>query len=188
MRKDHLCLHLGCGKRHLPGYVHIDIASYPHIDYRQDIRRLPMFKDNSVDLIYCSHALEYFDRLEVQEVLKEWRRVLKKGGILRLAMPDFASLVKIYHKYKKLERIIGPIYGRWPINAEQSILYHKTGYDFSSLKELLTAQGFRKIRRWDWRKVFTGPLAGFDDYSQAYVPHLDKKRGILISLNVEASK
>ena len=28
----------------------------------------------------------------------------------------------------------------------------------------------------------------YDDYSQAYVPHMDKENGLLISLNVEATK
>ena len=30
-------LHLGCGNRYLSGYAHIDLADYPHIDYKQDI-------------------------------------------------------------------------------------------------------------------------------------------------------
>jgi hypothetical protein len=36
--------------------------------------------------------------------------------------------------------------------------------------------------------VFRGELAGFDDYSQAYIPHMDKEGGRLISLNLEAEK
>jgi predicted SAM-dependent methyltransferase len=47
-------LHLGCGKRYIPGFVHIDTLDFPQIDYRQDISDLKMFEDNSIDLIYCS--------------------------------------------------------------------------------------------------------------------------------------
>ena len=181
-------LHLGCGKRHLPGYIHIDLASYPHIDHRQDIRRLPRFKKNSVDCIYSSHALEYFDRMEVLDVLREWRRVLKKGGTLRLAVPDFATLTRVYQKTNKLDLVLGPLFGRWPTKLNHLVLYHKTVYDFSSLKQILKTLGFHNIQRWDWRKVFKDELAGFDDYSQAYYPHMDKKHGILTSLNVQAKK
>lgn len=92
-------LHLGCGKRYLPGYIHIDLADYPHIDYKHDIKTLPMFEDCSVDLIYASHVIEYFDRIEVITVLKEWYRVLKEGGILRIAVPDFEALVQVYMVY-----------------------------------------------------------------------------------------
>ena len=90
-----LKLHLGGGKRYIPGFIHIDIADFPHIDYKGDIGDLSMFKSNTVDLIYCCHAFEYFDRMEGKLVLTEWYRVLKKGGILRLAVPDFENIVKV---------------------------------------------------------------------------------------------
>ena len=180
-------LHIGCGKRCLNGYFHIDICDFKHIDYKHDGRTLPMFKNNSVDLIYSSHMLEYFDRFEVVDVLREWFRVLKKGGILRVAVPNFESLVRVYLQTKNLQFILGPFYGRWPIN-DHLIIYHKTIYDYNSLKDLLGFIGFRNIKKWDWRKVFTGKNKRYDDYSQAYFPHMDKDHGLLISLNVEAKK
>ena len=85
-------LHLGCGKRHIPGFVHFDLDDFPHIDYRHEITRLPEIKDGEAELIYCCHAFEYFDRQEAVGVLAEWRRALKPGGILRLAVPDFDAL------------------------------------------------------------------------------------------------
>lgn len=181
-------LHLGCGKRNIPGFINVDLAKFPHIHYRRPINDLEIFKNNSADLIYCCHAFEYFDRLEAVEVLKEWRRVLKEGGKLRLAVPDFENIVKIYIKYKKNldhQGILGPLYGRWPIPGTKKVIYHKTVYDFGSLKKILEENGFKNIRRYNWQKTIH---KDFDDYSQAYVPHLDKKRGILISLNVEAEK
>ena len=180
-------LHIGCGKRYLKGYVHIDINEFEHIDYRSNGRTLPMFQDNSVNLIYASHMLEYFDRLEVVDVLKEWHRVLKKGGTLRLAVPDFEALVKVYLKTKNLQLILGPMYGRWPL-TDDTIIYHKTIYDFTSLDNVLSSVGFHNTHIWQWQDVFTGELEGYDDYSQAYFPHMDKKQGTLISLNVEAEK
>ena len=68
------------------------------------------------------------------------------------------------------------------------VIYHKTVYDLTSLKWMLEGAGFRHVHRWDWRKVFVGKDEGYDDYSQAYVPHMDKEHGILISLNLEAEK
>ena len=183
-------IHLGCGDINIPGFTNIDLDSYPHIDHQRDIRDLDIFKDNSVDLIYSSHSLEYFDRIEVKGVLKEWYRVLKHGGILRLAVPDFEALVKIYLKYGDLDHqgILGPLYGKWPFNTlggKVDSFYHKTTYDFNSLKRVLIKSGFINIKRYDWRKTIH---KDFDDYSQAYIPHMDKENGILISLNVEAEK
>lgn len=177
-------LHLGCGKRNIPGFINIDIAKFPHIHHRRPLNNLSIFKNNQVDLIYCCHAFEYFDRLEAIEVLKEWRRVLKKGGVLRLAVPDFENLVKVYKKYGKLQQIVGPLYGRWPVPGTGKIVYHKTVYDFKDLKKLLKENGFGKVKRYDWKKTIH---KDYDDYSQAYIPHMDQK-GILVSLNVEAKK
>lgn len=184
-------LHLGCSKIFIPEFTyHIDLGDYPHIDYKHDISKLPMFKNGFVDLIYCCHAFEYFDREEAKKVLKEWYRVLKPDGVLRLAVPDFEAIVKVYLKYKKdLEHrgILGPLYGRMAVRSKkgEKIIYHRTVYDFKSLKKVLKEAGFKNIRRYDWRKTFH---RNYDDRSQAYIPHMDKEKGILISLNVQAEK
>lgn len=180
-------LHLGCGKRHIPGFIHVDLADFPHIDHRHPIDRLPMIDDASVDLIYCCHALEYFGRIEVMDVLGEWARVLVPGGVLRLAVPDFDALIEVYKKYGGLDRLLGPLYGRFEIEGSggPEVLYHRTVYNFDDLKALLEACGFGRVRRYDWRQTLH---KDYDDFSQAYVPHMDKENGLLISLNVEADK
>ena len=73
-------LHLGCWHRYIPGFIHIDLCDFSHIDYKRSIDDLSIFKENSVTLIYSSHSFEYFDRERGIMVLKEWLRVLKPGG------------------------------------------------------------------------------------------------------------
>lgn len=183
-------LYLGSGKRNIPGFIHIDMDDYPHLDYRHNIADLPMFSDDTVDLIYTSHSFEYFDRQEGEKVLKEWHRVLKPEGILRIAVPDFEAIVKIYLKYNKdigHKGILGPLFGRMAIKnkSKKIVIYHKTTYDFKSLKKVLQSAGFKSIHKYNWEKTIH---KDYDDHSQAYIPHLDKKKGILISLNLEAIK
>ena len=72
-------LHLGCGERYLDGFTHIDIADFEHIDFKIPVNDLSIFEKNSVELIYASHVIEYFDQFEVINVL-EWKRVLMPGG------------------------------------------------------------------------------------------------------------
>jgi ubiquinone/menaquinone biosynthesis C-methylase UbiE len=144
-----------------------------------------MFEDQAVEMIYRSHALEYFDRLEVTEALREWHRVLTPGGTRRLAVPDFEAMAAVYAATKDLNLVLGPLYGRWE-PAPGVVIYHNPVYDFASLKLVLEANGFARVRRWDWREVFVGELQGYDDYSQAYIPHMDKENGRLISPNVQA--
>ena len=96
-------LHLGCGKRFIPGFVHIDAIDYKHVDHVATIDKLSFIPDNSVDLIYNCHVLEHFKRRDVQDVLKEWQRVLKPGGCLRTAVPDFEALAQLYVDNKNIK-------------------------------------------------------------------------------------
>ena len=171
-------LHLGCGKRNFgPDWIHIDGGNFDHVS-SHDITKLP-FKNNSADIIYASHVIEYFDREEVIPVLKEWKRVL--CGTLRIAVPDFQAMTRLYIDYE-LESFLGPLYGKMKMGDKY--IYHKTVYDFQSLNKLLKSIGFKNIRLYDWQDT---EHAMYDDHSQAYLPKMNKN-GNLISLNVECDK
>jgi hypothetical protein len=75
-------LNLGSGGCNLDGYVNLDIAD------GHDCRDLSAYADESVDEVRASHVLEHISFRETGEVLDEWVRVLKPGGVLRVAVPD----------------------------------------------------------------------------------------------------
>ena len=110
--------------------------------------------------------------------------MLKENGVLRLAVPNFPELIKVYETSDDLSKILGPLYGKWKINTKS--IYHKTVYDEKSLAVILEQAGFRNIRKWDWKTVFNN--IDYDDHSQAYFPHMDKENGIHVSLNLECNK
>jgi predicted SAM-dependent methyltransferase len=175
-------LHLGCGKRNFGNsWIHVDKDAYPHVSWNSVVS-LP-FDDQSCDLVYASHLLEYFDRGDVVGVINEWKRVLKTNGILRIAVPDFEVISKLYVNGEySLNNFLGPLYGK----MGDPPVYHKTTYDFNSLSDLLLNKcAFESIHRYDWR---TTEHSSIDDHSQAYLPHMDKTNGVCISLNVEAVK
>lgn len=181
-------VHLGCWHRFIPGFLHVDLCDFPHIDFKSEISDLPFFSDGSIDLLYCSHAFEYFDRVEAIEVLCEWRRVLKPGGVIRIAVPNFQSLLQIYQDTgDDLNKILGPLFGRMEILtlSGPKTIYHKTVYDESSLIKIFLENGFGNPCHWDWRKTEHKDI---DDHSQAYFPHMQKDTGLLVSLNMEFSK
>ena len=178
-------INMGCGCKNFgKDWIYIDGGNYDHLD-SNDITKLE-YEDNTVDLIYASHVLEYFDINEVKPILREWRRVLKPGGILRVAVPNFEAMNILYHNGKvKLKDIIGPLYGR--MQMSDKIIYHKTVYDYESLYNLLDELAFDNIDRYDWRHYEVHRQN--DDHSQAYLtPKGDKDKGTLISLNIKATK
>ncbi len=174
-------LHLGCGDKYIPGFVHVDVVDYPHVDHRMPVNTLTFAQDNSVELIYASHVLEHFGRHEIDQVLREWFRVLREGGILRVAVPDFEALALRYQETGDLEELVGLACG----GQRNPYDFHKMIFDEKLLRERLRLAGFSSVSKYDWTNT---EHAGLDDYSQAYLPHLDKQNGRLMSLNVEAVK
>ena len=174
---------IGCGHRNFgKEWIHIDGENYDHID-SSDIF-IKDYQDNSADLIYASHFIEYFDREEVVPLLKRWKNVLIPNGVLRLAVPDFDVCAKLYTDGEyPLDSFLGPLYGKMPMGDKN--IYHRTTYDYASLATLLKEIGMRNVKKYNWEET---EHAQFDDHSQAYLPHMDKENGILMSLNVECIK
>jgi len=92
----------------------------------------------------------------------------------------------VYWASGSLPAILGPLYGRMvPAGNGGRVIYHRTVYTFPFLSTILSAAGFRGIRRYDWRDT---EHASIDDCSQAYWPDRDALGAIPVSLNVEAVK
>lgn len=176
-----LKLHLGCGHKHIDGFMNVDIRELPTVDMVADVTKLENFSENSVDLIYTAHVLEHIGRREYMEVLKRWYSLLKVGGILRVSVPDFEAVVDHYNKNKDLSVLRGFLYGGQTY-AEN---YHYCTWDFETIKKDLLSIGFKDVYRYDWRGTEHSHI---DDFSQAYLPHMDKENGKLMSLNIEAIK
>lgn len=77
---------IGCGKRSpLPTSIRVDcdIKVEPEILASGD--KMP-FKDNELDYITGIHNFEHYDNQK--EVLTEWLRCIKKGGVIAIVHPD----------------------------------------------------------------------------------------------------
>jgi len=172
-------LHIGCGNRYIPGWVNLDINRDLKVDIVDDAGALGKIANLSCDIIYVSHVLEHFGRHEFLEILKVWHSKLKVGGILRLSVPDFDGIVSVYNKTGDLPQLLGLLCG----GQRNCYDYHKIVFNKELLTSSLLSVGFANICEWDWKETCHSEI---DDYSQAYLPHLDKEAGTLVSLNLEA--
>jgi len=82
-----------------------------------------------------------------------------------------------------MDYLLGLIVGgqRDPYDRHGMVFTHQT------LTCGLLMAGFSKVVDYDWKTTIVGSL-GIDDYSQAYLPHMDKINGRLMVLNLEAVK
>ena len=174
-------LHLGCGPKHIDGFTNIDVRKLPGVDVIDNVKTLSKYKENSVELIYVSHVLEHIERTEYMSVLTRWHDILQPNGVLRIAVPDMEQIFVHYQKYKDLAMIRGFLWGGQTYREN----FHFCGWDFMTLSNELKSIGFRSIERYNWRMT---EHAHIDDFSQSYLPHMDKENGMIMSLNVEAVK
>jgi predicted SAM-dependent methyltransferase len=174
-------LHIGCGEINAPGFINIDARPYPHVHIvAKNLYRLTMIPDEAADLVYMCHVLEHVSHRAVMETLREMCRVLKRGGVLRISVPDLDHMIALYRTSgNEVAAIEQPLMGGqdYPFN------FHHAVFNRAHLQRLLLASGFDLVRAWDPHHC---EFHDFDDWASRSVTWNGKEYPI--SLNVEAVK
>lgn len=185
-------INLGCGDNPLPGWTNIDGGDglWYHAPHHPDIIPLDAFDalaaiaDASCDFVYSEHFYEHFTLADGFRMACEWARILKPGGVVRLATPDLAQEARIYlgqqlptdretflrHKRRWLgerhasesRRFLTPA---MLFNFGTRLDGHQFIYDLETLHQQLQAAGFGSITRETFGRSRHGPLDGIDHHS-----------------------
>lgn len=135
-------IHLGCGDKRWPGFVNVD---FKDSDIDSDIRTLP-FEDGSVSEIHLIHVFEHLHRMEAPEALKEWKRVLKKGGKLVMEVPCLDKVTKhLAAGSSDFNYTLFALYGDVRLTDRPEMM-HKWCYSQKEIVKLLNDFGFRNIQ------------------------------------------
>jgi predicted SAM-dependent methyltransferase len=191
-----LKLNLGCGRDVRAGWVNIDLAVGPGIGevptgarvIEFDLRRGLPLADESCALIYSSHFLEHLEYRHGIALTRDCHRCLERGGLLRLALPDFRLDLQAYLSgdrayVAELDRIAAPDFGedfelirgmppelrgRAMADYVNFFIYqygeHKTIYDHENARLMLEYVGFDSVQRSSHRE----DLDGSDEISRKY--------------------
>lgn len=135
------------------------------------------FADAAVDWVYAEHLVEHVPLGTVIGWLREVRRVLRPGGVLRLTTPDLAAYVHGYldqqggffarHRRRLRTLRVGPPMPDRRAFMVNQIFYHfghRWIYDEAELRYALAAAGFddRDVRRRDFREGARADVAALD--------------------------
>jgi len=147
-------LNLGAGYDIREGYINIDLRPLNGIQLVMNVEKLTPFMDGSVDEVLASHILEHFSWRKTKEVLREWIRVLRKGGILVIKCPNARYIAEKYVKGDPefpCSRFASDLFG----GQVHELDYHKTAFDFEMLKDYLSELGMIHIEclKDDWELI-----------------------------------
>lgn len=169
-------LHIG-GWQRKAGWEVLDIKRSDVTDHIGNARDLSRFDDNTFLELYASHVLEHFDfRGEIEEVLREWKRVLLPGGRIYLSVPDMDVLCSLFlckkvlsveHRFHLTRMMFG--------SHTNHFDYHQAGLNREFLEHFLRLAGFIS-------PLVVARFNLFDDTSNLCF------EGVPISLNMIAKK
>lgn len=179
--QHNLKLHLGCGDDIRSGWVNIDLrtggqratplppdATFINYDLRLG---LPLNHERSA-FIYSSHFFEHLAYAEGLRLLRDCYRVLRPGGVFRIALPDLCALFAAYLRgdsayFDLLDAFVVAVLPglhteeRTLIDYVNAGIYqqgeHKYIYDPAKLTTILQRLGYREVARSDYREGIDPP-------------------------------
>jgi len=93
--RPHL-LNFGCGSALHPDWINLDSSAVAPDVVAHDLRHGLPFPPDTFDAAYGSHVLEHLEPDAASRLLRECRRILRPGGILRIVVPDLQRIAKLY--------------------------------------------------------------------------------------------
>ena len=144
-------LNWGCGTQPEPGWINSDIKDDPSVDIACDILEGLPLESGSIEYAVSIHALPELRYPDQLPALRELRRVLAPGGVLRLALPDLDRGIRAYldedRDYFLIPDDDARSIGSKFIAQMLWYGYSKTLFTHDFIAELLEKAGFSEIRR-----------------------------------------
>ncbi len=169
-------LHFGCGWNLREGWLNTDLECLADADghrtapgrlarlderfyYLQHDAAQPFpFEDESFEWLYAEHLIEHLSLNEAVVWLKDARRLLKPGGMLRLSTPDLRHYMagyldeqgRFFEEHRKRLKALGlkqiPQRRAWMVNQIFQHWGHRWIYDFDELTFAARQAGFDPAR------------------------------------------
>lgn len=149
-----------------PDWIHVDIDksklynplddTWHDVDIVCDAKNISL-PDNYADIVFSSECLEHFSWKEYFHILKEWCRILKPGGLIRVEVPDFLAACRQILETNSLDgdRAMQQIFFAEQLNQYD---YHYCGITHRMLIDDFEKLGMSVVdvlegSNWGWLKV-----------------------------------
>lgn len=148
-------LNLGSGFAPVADWTNVDLLGAP-VDLPWHLARGLPFPDGSVDAVYSEHLFEHLPLEAARRLMAASVRVLRPGGVVRVAVPDAGLLLRSY---------AGTDDEGWALSqptrmqAVMSLFYehgHRTMYDAELLVAIVASAGAGDVRAMAFRESRLG--------------------------------
>jgi hypothetical protein len=147
--EHNLRLNLGCGRHVLDEWFNVDAKASPLAprapELLSDVRKIDL-PDGCATSIMAIHVWEHFYRWECDDIIQEWRRLLRPRGTLIMEMPDlFKFCQNILDGRMKGGKDPDQL-GMWGLYGDprecDPLMVHRWGWTFATLSPFLERHGF----------------------------------------------
>jgi len=132
-------LNIGSGPGQIPGFTPID-KQLGHDATKLD------YADGTVDEVYASHVLEHIHHSKTLTTIKEWVRVLKPGGRLRIAVPNIEQVIKKFQAGDIPPELLSMwLHGTADVDHDR----HQAEFTYAYLEQIFRRLGLTRVGKWD---------------------------------------
>lgn len=190
-------LRLGAGRHTDSGWLSADLIPLSWKVVFMDARKPLPLPSDSIDFIECEHMIEHVKLDSARQLMGEFRRVLRSGGVLRIATPDLARLIGFVttrdpanedasYYVATINEVIAdipegdrsnPVY---MINRVVRDWGHQFLYDEDTLTRLLTAAGFRDVVRCAPHESSHPELVGVDRHQEETGDRMNRIESLIL--------
>ncbi len=166
-------LHVGAGPTRLDGWLNTDLISG---DAYLDLARPLPFADGTFAFAFGEHVIEHLSERVGGALIRELRRVLRPGGVLRLTTPDLRKIIALYEdrnpvidrdSYARfLAQQTGKPHARpgQLFNDYTRMWGHQWIYDEEDLAARLREAGFAEVHRLETGESAHAALRGLEHH------------------------
>lgn len=170
----------------------------PQVKIHNLLKPLP-FRDESIACIYAGEVWEHFEYSDAVRLTGECFRVLARGGVLRLCVPDgptfWQRYLDLYHEQlakNRAERTAKPLRGHVKLYFREIATRriwlgsmghtHKWQFDEVQLIELLEASGFTAVDRMRFHQSRIPDVANVERSDFLIVEGVKPRTGLAVTL------
>ncbi|OGJ65842.1 hypothetical protein A3F36_05230 [Candidatus Peribacteria bacterium RIFCSPHIGHO2_12_FULL_55_11] len=139
-----------CGGRnpYRPGeFLNVDIVDMPKVDLVFDITKPFPISDGVIAEVISIATLEHLRKPHVDHVLREFFRILKSGGILRVSTPDIEAIAKGILGGEDLGVINQHLFGKYKSDQTEDYDLHRWMYPAPTMIKKLEELGFTRAEK-----------------------------------------